>query len=172
MEKFKKFIKQFGITAMVAVMCSSLIVTTVGCSQQKTAASLIGTVGVAVATLETIEGNTANLSQIQAAFAAAQNAVANWKTGTPVADVVQALNILQQNINLLPVNAKDAALISLAIATVDQIIVLFPGATPAVTARFAVEKASFKTLPKNSKNFKQQWNAIIATNPSLSGAVL
>lgn len=151
--------------AMVAVfLIASLSMT--GCTSQATIAALINQVGVSVQSLLVIESVTdpALSARIQADFTAASTAVLNWKKGTPAQDVIQALNIVQADINLIPLNPVDQALIVLAIGTVNSILALLPGTPAAATA-----SASFHA-PKNAKEFKKQWNAIVAANPSLARA--
>ncbi len=157
---------------VAAVLCASMVVTTTGCNGQTTAAQLIATVGTAVATLETLQGNTAAVAQIQADTKAAELAIQNWKKGTPAQDVLQVLTILQSDINLLPVNATDQALIELALGTVEQIVALFPGAAPAVASAKAVRPVKLAFTVQNKNDFKKQWNAIVSSNPSLAGATI
>lgn len=159
-------------TIVAAVLCTSMVMTTTGCNGQTTAAQLIATVGTAVATLETLQGNTAVVVQIQSDTRAAQLAIQNWKSGTPAQDVLQALTILQSDINLLPVNATDQALIQLALGTVEQIVALFPGAVPPVAAAKAVRPVKLEFTVRNKNDFKKQWNAIVNSNPSLAGAAI
>ena len=140
-----------------------------GCTGQNTAAALIGIAGTAVQALIVQSGNTvpANLPQD---FAAAQSAVANWKTGSPTLQVDEALNLVITDINLIPVSAQDKAYITLAVGTVEQVLALFPPTTGAVSASVAARPT---TLPKDpSKTFKAQWNAITASGQTKTKVVL
>jgi hypothetical protein len=161
--------KRYLPSVVIAILCSTLAFNTIGCSGQQTAAELIATVGTAVAALETLEGNTANVAKIQADTQAAETAIANWKTGTPAQDVLQVLSILQSDLSLLPIGAQDQALIQLALGTVEQIIMLFPNSTPAVSA---VRQVHLTVTVHNKGDFRKQWNSIIAANPALAGAAI
>lgn len=161
---------------IVALLCGSLLMTTTGCDGQTTAAELIAIVGTSTASLEALEGNTDAVKQIQADTKAATDAVANWKSGTPAQDVIEALNLLQDDLNLLPVSPEDQALIDLAIGTVDQILALIPvpTAAPAVTSGPVVSTAVYFTrsqhvhhrhphlvkTPKNAKEYRKAWNKL------------
>ncbi len=168
----KRTIERIFPSLVAAVLCGSLLATTTGCNGQTTAAELIATVGTAVATLETLQGNTAMVAQIKADTRAAQLAIQNWKTGTPAQDVLQVLTILQSDINLLPVNPTDQALIQLALGTVEQIVALFPGSAPPVAGAKAVRPVQLGFTVQNKNDFKKQWNLIVSSNPALAGAAI
>ncbi|HEY4357095.1 MAG TPA: hypothetical protein VGN16_15205 [Acidobacteriaceae bacterium] len=168
-----------------------------GCNSndQKTAAALVQTMGTAVTSLLTLEGNAALAPRLQKDFQAASTAVANWKQGTPAQDVVEALNLLDSDLDLVPVSDKDKALIELAIGTVDEILALLPAtATSPAAAPAAVAPAMFvqngaramrvewptKRPPHvrrrlvrpiwGAKDFKKQWNELITKRPELTKA--
>lgn len=147
------------------------LVASIGCDQQQTAAELITTVGVAVTSLEAIEGNTANMAQIQKDFAAASSLVANWKQGTPSRDVVQALNLLVQDVTLIPASPQDQARIALAAMTVGQIISMID---PANANGITVYPRALTVIQpaKNSKDFKAKWNALVAITPGAPAVFL
>lgn len=180
-------------STLAALLCAALAFSTTGCTSQQTAADMITTVGTAVASLEAIEGNTSAVAQIQADFAAASSAVANWKTGTPTQQVAEALALVESDLNLLPVSSQDQALIDLAIGTVDELLTEFPATTttttPAVTTvsfRYAsfgdsiaygsgTAQVKHRTVhlaktPKSKKDFVKQWNAVLKANPKLKAA--
>jgi hypothetical protein len=173
-------------SSAAALLCAALAFSTTGCTSQQTAADMITTVGTAVASLEAIEGNTSAVQAIQTDFAAASSAVANWKTGTPTQQVAEALALVESDLNLLPVSSQDQALIDLAIGTVDQLLVEFPGTSTATTP--AVTKVSFhyafyqtqvqhRTVhlakaPKSKKDFKAQWNAVLKARPQFKAAAV
>lgn len=130
-----------------------------GCEKQNTAAALIGIAGVAIASLETIEGHGDVAAQLQTDFAAAQTAVLNWKQGTATQDVSQALALVQNDLNLLPVSQQDQAYIELAIGTVQSILDLFPGTAPQFAVTANVRRVQI-VAPKTAKEFKATWNAL------------
>lgn len=162
-------------TVVIALLLSGLMFTTTGCTSQQTIASLIATVGTATASLETLEGNATLAAKIKTDTAAATLAVTNWKSGSPVQDVVEALNLVQDDLNLLPLAGPDVALVDLAIGTVQEILNLLPSAPVTVSTSLKASprrQVHLTKTPKKAEDFKKQWNAIASTNPTLSSAVL
>jgi hypothetical protein len=135
---------------LLCLLCAPLA----GCPSQNTTAALVGIAGTAIASLETIEGNTDAAAKIQTDFAAAQTAVLNWKAGTPTQDVAEALQLVESDLNLLPVSQKDQAYVTLAIGTVQSVLDLFPGA---IAPHVAVTSVP---APKSVAEFKARWNAL------------
>lgn len=131
-----------------------------GCDKQNTTAALVGIAGTAIASLETIEGNTDAAAQIQKDFTAAQTAVLNWKQGTPTEDVAQALLLVQNDLSLLPVSVQTQAYIELALGTVQSILVLFPNTVQPSFAVTAKVKRVQIVAPKTAAAFKASWNAL------------
>jgi hypothetical protein len=116
---------------ITAALClTALSLSTTGCASQTTIADLIAVVGTSVASIEALEGNTAVVTKIQTDTAAARAQVLDWKSGTPTQDVVAALNLVEDDLNILPVSSQDQALVDLALGTVDEILALIQ-ATPA-----------------------------------------
>lgn len=150
--------------------CVCLITT--GCPTQNTTAALVGIAGTAIASLETIEGHTQAATQIQTDFSAAQTAVLNWKSGTPTQDVAQALQLVESDLNLLPVSVQDQAYIELAIGTVQSVLELFPAANPTPgtvlsPATLSHAQALSIVAPKTADEFKARWNGIGGIAPPL-----
>lgn len=168
-----------GAAVIVALLFASLVMT--GCTGQQTAADLISIVGTATIALETLEGNGAAAQKLQADFNAADTAILNFKSGTPAQEVIEALNLVQDDLNLLPVSTQDQALVDLAIGTIDQILALLPA--PAVApvpaaARPTLSTAAFVTFthpavphrhphlaktPKTAKQFRTEWNKLVGS---------
>lgn len=164
-----------SITA--TILSAVLLVSSVGCSAQATISSLTATLGNAAAQVATIQGNTVLAAQLTADTAAAVSAINNWKSGTPADNAIQALGIVESDLSLIlsqlpPAAQAYGSLISLAIVTAESIIALLPktpvpaGASAAPMARAVVNYNG----PKNSKDFKKQWNAIVANHPEISKA--
>lgn len=153
----------------VSLAAAACIVPAVGCGQSEIAA-LVGTVGNAVAQLATVLGNTTLAAQLQQYTTAAVTAVNAWKQGTPAQDVIAALDILAQNIALIPVTPQIQTLILLATSTIEAILASLPISTPA-TARARTLTASAPVAPsKDKKTFQSRWNAQIAAQPALAAA--
>jgi hypothetical protein len=143
---------------------------TTGCNQN-TVAALVNTLGTSAASIASLEGDTALSTKLQTDTAAAVSAVTNWKTGTPAQTAIEAITLVEDDLNLFPLNTSYEPLIVLALGTAASIIaILNPGA---VSARISQRRSvSLSNPPKTSKQYKAQWNAICAQNPALAGAVL
>ena len=164
------------LTALAAL---AAVFATTGCTSQTTIAALVTTLGNASASIAAIENNPTLANQLKADTAAASQAVLNWKKGTPAQNVVQALNIVQNDLSLItgtcntgipgPV-CQYVPLIDLAIATTTSIIQIVNPAT-AVPAATKGRLGAFNA-PKDSVQFKKQWNKICSGNPNLVRAAI
>lgn len=143
-------------------------VTMTGCNQ-KTIAALTQILGTQAANVAKLENDPALATKLAADTTAAVTAITNWKSGTPAQDVVQALDLVEADLNLFPVANQYAPLVDLAIGTVDSILALLPP-PPATTAVLRRHVALFQPAPKNSKQFIEQWNALVKANPRLAPA--
>jgi hypothetical protein len=141
-----------------------------GCPTQSTLAALTSTLGNAAASVATLEGNTAAAAQLTTDTAAAVTAIQNWKSGTPATEAIEALNIVEADLNLIPGTSQYAPLITLAISTVESIIALLPQPTTATTLHTV--RGTTAAPAKNANDFKKKWNSIIAVNPQLSAATI
>ncbi len=167
-----------GLSKFALIAFASLALTT-GCDKQQTAAELVSTAGTAVSSLLVFEGNTTTAAKINADFAAASTAISGWKSGSPTQDIAELLNIVEDDLNLIPISTEDQAFIDLGIGAVDQLLALFPApaATTPVTVSPSVTRASYQVstvrhvphrrvylakTPKTAKEFKAQWNALRA----------
>lgn len=148
-----------------AAIVSPFVLT--GCPQQNTTAALVGIAGTAIASLETIEGNSDQAARIQKDFSLAQTAVLNWKQGTPTEDVAQALLLVQNDLSLLPVSTQTQAYIELALGTVQSILVLFPNTVQPSFAVTAKVRHPQIVAPKTAAEFKKSWNSIGGIAPPL-----
>lgn len=168
-----KLLTRIGIALAALVF----ILAPTACSDT-TIAKLTQTLGNAAASVATLEGNTALAAKLTTDTTAAVTAITNWKSGTPAAMAIEALNLVEDDLALIPGTSQFAPLIDLAIGTVESILALLPpSATAAVAAHTAaLTKARPHILlslpPKNEKQFKAQWNGIVAANPKLAQAKL
>ena len=161
-----------------ALILGMLTLPTTGCgASQTTLADIVTTLGNTIAAVETLEGNSALAAQIQKDTAAAQSAVLGWKAGSPTQDVVQALNLVVSDLNLLPVaiSPTDAALIALAVSTVEELLTDFgqTSTSPAfnmhsmVGSPLPVGKSPTATkLRSTLSSFKASRARIVAADPS------
>lgn len=92
--------------------------------------------------------------------------------------MIQALNIVEDDLNLIPGTSQYAALVDLAIGTVEGILALLPptAATPSVSlvphTSIVHRHITLQKSPKTAAEFKKQWNAIAAVNPQLGAPKL
>lgn len=185
--------KKYTLFACIAVLALVTVVM-VGCLTQSTMASLIGVLGNATASIASIEGNTALATQIKTDTAAASASVLAWKSGTPAQDAIEALNIVEDDLNLIPICAAVVndgkvahvsgldgdsancagilALVDLGIGTIESILAMLPASTPAsVNAghpRRSVTPVHVTRWGDSSREFKDRWNKIVATDGSLT----
>lgn len=171
---FKNLISKLTVLLCVA----ALIIPNVGCTNQATIASLTATLGNAAASIAALEGNNDLAVRLKADSAAAQTAILNWKSGTPASEAIEALNLVEDDLNLIPAASQYTPLIDLAIGTVESILALLPQSQTVATPNLAAHTAAHKrkvTLtnpPKNAKQFKAQWQNVINANPQLSNAAI
>lgn len=142
-----------------------------GCESQQTIADLINTLGNAAAQLATYENNPTLAAKLRVDVAAAANAVLNWKKGTPAQMVVEALNLVEDDLGLFPLAGPYVPLIDLAIATIESILGSL-GLLKTATASSARRKVTVNyKAPKNAKQFMEKWNALapagVAMSPSM-----
>lgn len=156
--------------AIALVLCASLI----GCPAQSTIASLTSILGSSASSIAALEGNSPLAQKIMTDTQAAVTAVQNWKSGTPAQEAIEALNLVEDDLNLIPAVGPYVALIDLAIGTVESILTLLP--SPSVTANVRPAATRRQVVlpvpPKTASQYKAQWNAIVAQNPSLVSAKL
>ena len=163
--------------AIALTLSVVMLLVTVGCLSQNTIAALVTTLGNASAAIAAMEGNTSLATQLKADTAAASAAVLNWQKGTNAQMVVEALGIVQDDLNLIPFAGPYIPLISLALVTVQEIIVIVtsnaPASTQAHIAKVTQRKVSYVgKIPKNATQFKKAWNKVVAANPQLAPAAI
>lgn len=165
---------------LAVIVCGASLLATTGCDTQATLASLAQTLGSASAKVATLEGNPTLSAQLTTDTTAAVSAIDNWKSGTAADDVIQALSIVEDDLNLFPAADQYAPLIDIAIGTTQTLIAMLPApaAAPAAIGARAVRathphrQVTLSNPPKNAKAFKAQWNAMTATNPALATAAI
>lgn len=166
--------RQFLVGSTAVAGVSLLPISLAGCSQDQLA-DLVNTLGTAAANLADLEGNTALANKLQVDVAAAANNVRNWKKGSAVDMAIEAMNLVEDDLYLIPIANQYAPLITLTIGTVEAILSMLPHpvAPPATQARRhrrAVQLAH--PAPVTAKDFKKQWNAICVANPTLTPVII
>lgn len=128
-----------------------------GCSQQDTIAALVGTLGHAIGTLVSLQGNTDLAAKLQSDTNLAVDAIKAWKPGTSAADAIRLLNTVISDIQTLQLPEKYKPFVVLALGTAASIMDILHG-TPSTDVRLTVP-------PKDSKQFNQLWDSIRASTP-------
>ena len=161
---------------MIAAVLALATLTLVGCPAKSTVAALTSILGNASSSLASIEGNSTLATQISTDTAAAVKAIQGWQNGSPAQDAIQALNIVEDDINLIPIkNDTVKALVVLTIGTAESILALIPSPPSTAHAMGAKSRTIHMPManaPQTADEFKAQWNQIVAQEPSLAGAAL
>jgi len=182
----------FGVVlmAVLVLMCGMMT----ACLTNTALSGLVTVLGNATASIAAIEGNTALATKIKTDTEKASAAVLAWKSGTPAQDAIEALNIVEDDLNLIPICAAVVndgkvahvsgldgdsancagilALVDLGIGTIESILAMLPASTPAsVNAghpRRSVTPVHVTRWGDSSREFKDRWNKIVATDGSLT----
>ena len=161
--------KKFIVLALASTL---LLMGTVACVSQSTLATLVTVLGNATSSIAAIEGTTSLATQIKADTAAASSALLNWKKGTPAQEAIQALNIVEDDLNLIPATGPYVALIDLGIGTVESILELLPQSNTTLkkstVRRRSVAAVKIGRWENPGKEFKEHWNKIVASDGALA----
>lgn len=149
------------LTALLILPCVLLT----GCPAKSTIAGLTNILGNAAASVASVEGNPGLAAKLTTDTAAAVTIINNWKSGTPSQNVVEAINLVIDDLNLFPSTGPYAPLIVLALSTAESIIEIVqpPSSAPAIKAH-----AKVATVPPaaTAKEFKARWNALAPDSAS------
>jgi hypothetical protein len=162
-------------SVIVAIIGAALLLTLTiaACTSQSTLSSLVTILGNSTASIAAVEGNASLAAQIKSDTTAASAAVLAWKTGTSTAMAIEALNIVEDDLNLIPNTGPYLPLVDLAIGTVESILALLPQPVATATTTARAKGIQRRTVyiakpPKDSDHFKSAWNGIVAGNPALA----
>jgi len=165
--------------AVVLLIIPVMLLTQVACTSQSTIAALVSTLGTATASIAALEGNTALAAKVKADTADAAAAVLAWKSGTPSQMVIEALNIVADDLNLIPYVTPYVALIDIGIATIESIITIVASKSPAPASAVNAKRATVRRqvklavkTPKTRNQFVKLWNEAAAANPKLAPLVI
>lgn len=147
---------------------------------KQTATTLTQTLTSAVSNVAQLEGNPTLAAQLTKDGNAAVVAINNWQNGSPADDVIEALGIVQDDLNLIPGTSQYAPLIDIAIGTIQTILSLIPqsAVTPVAGAKMAARRSNMRTVhltqaaPHDTTSFIQQWNATVKAHPNLAPATI
>lgn len=155
---------KLGVWMLIALLLPATML--MGCPSQQNLSALVTVLGNASASIAALEGNTALAAKLKTDTAAAASAVTNWKKGSAATEVIEALNLVEADLDLIPGTSQYAPLVDLAIGTVESILeIVQPGssspngmtARPGVTHRYVL-----KSPPKSAAQFKKEWNQLAA----------
>lgn len=171
------------IPLLVLAMSANVILET-SCSSQQNISELVGVLGNAVAAVAAAENNPTLAAKLKVDTQRASTQILNWKNGSPAQDAIEALNLLQDDLDLIPAASPYIALVDIGIGAIDAILAQLPQGKPspaspansflsAEGAAAATEQvghqhrhpALAKPAPKNAKEFKKQWNALVKAHP-------
>jgi hypothetical protein len=158
---------------------------------QSELAELIGEVGAGLAEILpylTSVSQTA-AQKVEAAFQALETAVQNWKPGTVVSVIEQAVNDFVADMDLIPVLADYQPLVALIVATVEQLIALILPAPASTTSALRASSGvavthegrhlvvnykgvTIKDPPKTARGFRGAWNKQVKGNAKLAAYAL
>lgn len=153
--------------ATAAVLVAVLVMA--ACPSQQTMASIWHQAGVLADTFITLYApawSAANKANFDAAWAKAETAITNWKTGTPCANVVQAINDAATILATVPVlDDKQKLLMAAIVASVNVVTTNFAACQPATLGPERAiqwqagvqEKANSLPPPKNASDVKKLW---------------
>lgn len=158
--------QQLGVLALsVSLLAATIPLMAVsGC--QNTLTALVNELGTACAGLATLENRPATATDCQKDSAAVAIGINNWKNGGPAQEAIEAIQLVENDIGLIPdVSPQVDALILLALGTAQSIIeILDPNAaTPAALQARAMASGRSVHLtnpPRSAAAFKAQWNAL------------
>lgn len=154
--------KLIAVIALGLVLCLTLT----SCTSQTTIAALVTTLGNASAGIASLEGNSTLATALKTDTAAASAAVLNWTKGSASTEVIEALNVVEADLNLIPYVAPYSALIDIGIATVEEIIAIIQPAAPSAPHTIILHNPYTGKVPKDADHFKAVWNAAIAADKS------
>lgn len=157
------------------MLCIALCLPLAGCPSQNTIAALVSILGSSAASIASVQGNASLAQKLEADTTAAETAVRNWKQGTSAQNAIQALNLVEDDLNLFPIG-KYGPLIDLAIGTAESIIAMLPqdASAPHAMAPHAHRRAVTlaQPAPKTAKAYKAQFNALVKAYPAIPESVL
>ncbi len=159
--------------AVMVLMCGIMT----ACLTNNALSGLVTVLGNATSSIASIEGNTGLATQIKADTAAASAAVLAWKSGTPAQDAIEALNIVEDDLNLIPMTGPYVALVDLGIGTIESILAMLPSSTASQLheskgTRRQVAPVHVGKWKNPESEFKDRWNAIVAKDSALASVAI
>jgi phosphohistidine swiveling domain-containing protein len=155
--------RQFSLGAMAMTLLAAVGCKTVSAVfNQSTLAALVTAVGQGIVNLLTFLGNTTAASQVEGYINTAVNDITSWTPGTVATEVINALNDVAAFISAIPGLGAYAALISLAVGTIDSVIALFTQNSPAPPTTAirprTVPVVNLPGAPTKASQYESVWN--------------
>ena len=141
-----------GVPSIVAIS---------GCSPS-TIVGYLTAVDNAVSGILTYIGDTNLATTIHNDLAALESAIANWKSGTITQDVVAAILLLRDNLDLIPLTPLLNGLVSLALTALSSILSMSDANVITAHVAVAVKHSPSVYVAKTHKQFARAWNTEVS----------
>lgn len=187
--------RQFAIRTTQLLGAMAVLPYLAGCPgiTQTQLASLISEVGAGLQEilpyLKSVDAATA--AKIELAFSALETAVQNWKPGSAVAVIEEAVNAFVGAMAIIPVLASYQPLVALIVATAEGLLALpipappagtttaFAHATPGVGVTHehghvvvSYQGITISNPPKTAAAFRSSWNKAVKGDAKLTGLAI
>jgi|HubBroStandDraft_1064217.scaffolds.fasta_scaffold01182_10 hypothetical protein len=151
--------RQFGKDFFMASALGVMSMSEIGCGKS-TIIGYLNAVDSAVTGILNYIGDTTLATTIQKDINAVNAAIVGWTSGTITQNVIEAIQVLQSNLDLIPLTAPITALISIALTALSAILSI-SGAN--VLRQMATQKIKSHPLSKVTLTthhaFAREWNA-------------
>jgi hypothetical protein len=164
-------IQASGTLALPALTaaCAALI----GCTKNSLA-DWANTIGTETAAIVTELGNTSLAAQLTQATASIVAAINAWKPGTPATVAIQAINLFQGLIALVPATTAYEGLIRICVGAADALLALLPSSAAVASSQAMARDGRVATMAihppvqvRDEADFVAQFNAeLVAQNIS------
>lgn len=129
-----------------------------GCGRG-TVIAYINAVNTAVTSILTFIGDDALAQTLSKDVARINAAVAGWTSGSITQEVIEAINIMESDLDLIPLSSTVTMLISIALVALNAVLNLSMGAVVA-TMKVGVTKHPIPNYQLNSqRSFALHWNS-------------
>jgi hypothetical protein len=172
-------------TLLLGFLTTGMILPASGCSSSNVEADVNAVISATEAVLKVAEPNAPWVAPLTAALNGLEQAESQWKSGSTIAIVEDALNTIASVSSLIPFTAAYSPLIDILVAAIELVITTIQTQSPAAaTAKAFQPQGQWShsgriTLAKKSLMhptvigaIKHQWNLVVAANPALAAAKL
>jgi hypothetical protein len=165
----RSFLQSASGTCTVLAFSPALLLLE-GCPSKDTVAALVQTLGNSASSIAEVEGNTVLAQKLKTDTTAAVSAIQNWQDGSPAQLAIEAVNLVIDDLDLIPAAGPYEPLIVLALGTAASIIAILNGgqAQPINVIMRSSRSVYLPDPPKTATEYKKRWNAICATHKEWS----